>query len=864
MTTPSSVVFLESDGAAIGRYPFMHGQRGTTFIQPHALIRDASSTTVDNIEHAKGEWKDVPMCVRDTILRLMRSSSSSTSTQAEDHFYPQQHQGSSRSGSLLSIPLSARGGATSSTPRTGQQPLSARGERPLSARGAASERPGSSQRRISFIASEGLPNRRRTPSSGPAAVSKSRTAPVTIYSSGNFDDHNNTIAVAGHVPHLSPMVERVLARSSSNTASPQRGAAATQQPTSSSPHHSQGAGAASAPPPQKSYNNSPFGGAHHHPYESPEKQSARTNVGGDDACHVPSQQQQRVVSPRRSPVNHPPQLIQGTWRPAGVVQPYESTEPFGSNASDGRSAKPKQQRALALSNLMTFHRGIERMKTDHETLLASQMITAMALAGPRKNTTATTSPRGHQGPTEGQKKAVDDVGYLLKALTEASVELVAQFASDEEKRYLGLHSHKYQTRAERQSSYQYTAPPSAVERKLKMPGNGGPQRLPPGPYSEHLATEEAAFHEAHSSPSFGPKANASTAGATLDSPHRPPQRLPSKALTSPVRSPRSATPSVPVKHSSSGSMRQPAANDFAVTSGEVDAQRDESDTALTSTNDQLKITLPPQKWNSQSPATALPSPPDPAPQASSNLTLSVPPPQQPETMDHPQQRNQPITGQRKDATDTSSSSSTSSIEQVVRPKRNATRQPSPNIRAEMPSTSAVISQPPPRSLSSSHRSPSIPEPVVSVAPATVPQESRLLQPTITAGPQLIPSAGPPAVPVSATNSAVAAGGVTPALPSNIRLVKRLVPTPNAMQHTISPPAPSTTAAAFVPRNTTTTPNTSSPAVAVPATTAMNSFLPTSTPPLAVFWQQALIEPLLCRVLGEAAAIDARSTSHILG
>jgi hypothetical protein len=523
MTTPPSVVF--TDNGAIDRHPFLYGRRGTTFVQSQSYPsrqqtpRSCSgSTTVESIEHGAGEWKDVPLCVRDTILRLLKSADEQ--------------------------PLVVNSRSASTQPvRVSSRPPSARGDR------------SASTNRVSFIASEGLPPRRRTPLStrparntggGPAQQSALRETEATTVSA-----------------HLSPMVERVLARSSQQSppraaVSPVRGTHATIAPT-------------------KAQSNSPFGA---HPYETPEKSREPVHERAGP---------KRTVSPRRSPVRNPTQ--HGAWKPAGAIQAYEPTEPFGTNAADGRTTKTsKSLRALALSNLMTFHNGVDRMKTDHESLLAGQLMTAMQQGGRRAGLThplpTTTSPHEqatpkplHQGPTEGQRKALDDVGFLLRALHEASIELVAQFASDEEKRFLGLHSHKYQTRAERQSSYQYTA----VDRKLRMSTEGHASGGLPktGSYSQHLA-QEASYQQCRSvgSASFGPSAHPGDSNC-------PPPRLPSKVMLSPLKSPRSAPPSVPQRHSSSSSLNknQNVSTDFVT--GAVDLRNvDDSESTLTSTIDE--------------------------------------------------------------------------------------------------------------------------------------------------------------------------------------------------------------------------------------------------------------------------------------
>lgn len=73
-------------------------------------------------------------------------------------------------------------------------------------------------------------------------------------------------------------------------------------------------------------------------------------------------------------------------------------------------------------------------------------------------------------PTEEQLAALNGVTDALSALREACVELVASYLTPEEKRHLGVDTNLFQTRAERSSTYQYSASPKQPWKPQKRTG----------------------------------------------------------------------------------------------------------------------------------------------------------------------------------------------------------------------------------------------------------------------------------------------------------------------------------------------------------------------------------------------------------
>jgi hypothetical protein len=73
-------------------------------------------------------------------------------------------------------------------------------------------------------------------------------------------------------------------------------------------------------------------------------------------------------------------------------------------------------------------------------------------------------------PTPSQQAAMTAVDNALEALHDACHELVAAYLTPEEKRYLGIDTHLFQTSAERKSTYQYA--PAATRGKAKPAQQG--------------------------------------------------------------------------------------------------------------------------------------------------------------------------------------------------------------------------------------------------------------------------------------------------------------------------------------------------------------------------------------------------------
>ncbi|CCW64222.1 unnamed protein product [Phytomonas sp. EM1] len=66
-------------------------------------------------------------------------------------------------------------------------------------------------------------------------------------------------------------------------------------------------------------------------------------------------------------------------------------------------------------------------------------------------------------PVDQQEKALNDVVCALATLHDACVELVSAYLTPEEKRFLGVNSHVFQTREAKASTYQYMSPSTTAK-----------------------------------------------------------------------------------------------------------------------------------------------------------------------------------------------------------------------------------------------------------------------------------------------------------------------------------------------------------------------------------------------------------------
>ncbi|RNF10425.1 hypothetical protein TraAM80_01598 [Trypanosoma rangeli] len=118
--------------------------------------------------------------------------------------------------------------------------------------------------------------------------------------------------------------------------------------------------------------------------------------------------------------------------------------------------------------LLRVHCEIDRLHAEADTWFVKSIYDAMRLDLRRaKDVYGEVKPLPH--PTKEQEQALAAFAEGLAVLQEATVELVSTFLSQEEKRFLGVDTHKYQTRTQRSSTYQY-APATGAKRKEQATG----------------------------------------------------------------------------------------------------------------------------------------------------------------------------------------------------------------------------------------------------------------------------------------------------------------------------------------------------------------------------------------------------------
>ena len=125
------------------------------------------------------------------------------------------------------------------------------------------------------------------------------------------------------------------------------------------------------------------------------------------------------------------------------------------------SAEAARLRSAAISDLLTLHSNVSRMLTDFSRLVAESVIGVIPL-DPRHHLPGAASQGGDLPLAAAQRAAVADVVTHLAQLDESTRECVAQILTQEEKRFHGLNTHKYQTGEEKAASYQYAGQTAAA------------------------------------------------------------------------------------------------------------------------------------------------------------------------------------------------------------------------------------------------------------------------------------------------------------------------------------------------------------------------------------------------------------------
>ncbi|RNF13055.1 uncharacterized protein Tco025E_06362 [Trypanosoma conorhini] len=161
--------------------------------------------------------------------------------------------------------------------------------------------------------------------------------------------------------------------------------------------------------------------------------------------------------------------------------------------------------------LLRVHCEIERLQGEADAWLVKSVYDAMRLDLRRaKDVYGEVKPLPH--PTEEQEQALAAFAEGLAVLQDATVELVATFLSPEEKRFLGVDTHKYQTRAQRSTTYQY-APAAETKRRGQATGKRASECV--------SATTEAEDAARHKSPRNGSRGVASAPATATAAAPRP-------------------------------------------------------------------------------------------------------------------------------------------------------------------------------------------------------------------------------------------------------------------------------------------------------------------------------------------------------
>eukprot|EP00796_Vickermania_ingenoplastis_P010763 gene10763-7491_t len=230
----------------------------------------------------------------------------------------------------------------------------------------------------------------------------------------------------------------------------------------------------------------------------------------------------------------------------------------------GRSEEPAEMtisttervryRNEVTGKVLEFVRGVSEMY-DCRQRMEQEVLNAMCV-DPRHTSEHQSVVRVARKPTGEQRVALNAVVTSLELLQGACVELVASYLTPEEKRYLGLNTHYFQSRKERETAYQYVGRQPKPKPKPKPPhldlGQTTERRSRRGTEettrSEQRPTPPAATRR-HPHPSAAMNPSSDATRRSSDSVRAPlPQTRTSKKLPAPA--PRQPTPPPPSPPSS--------------------------------------------------------------------------------------------------------------------------------------------------------------------------------------------------------------------------------------------------------------------------------------------------------------------------
>lgn len=182
----------------------------------------------------------------------------------------------------------------------------------------------------------------------------------------------------------------------------------------------------------------------------------RTQLPGDTSSSVPG------VTRRTSSGE---QTSRRTHNTAGVVQPINM------EASKIKRVECIRHRREVTDALLHMVEAVKMLSKEVDTTVVKSVADAMRL-DPRRAKDVRGEVTPVASPSEEQQEALKGLSNSVRWLTNATNELVAVFLTPEEKRFLGLNTHRLQTRKERSTTYQYA--------KTYRRRDGGLPPPPPG------------------------------------------------------------------------------------------------------------------------------------------------------------------------------------------------------------------------------------------------------------------------------------------------------------------------------------------------------------------------------------------------
>nr|CCC92712.1 conserved hypothetical protein [Trypanosoma congolense IL3000] len=194
--------------------------------------------------------------------------------------------------------------------------------------------------------------------------------------------------------------------------------------------------------------------------------------GACDGKHTKENRSTRRADSDKSSSEHEsPNELQASQKPLGRGRTVRPVDMSGPKVKRVECVRHRKEVSAMLVRLVNVIIGVGE---DVQNTLLKELSDAMRMDVRRaREMKDGVVPRS--SPSEEQSSALNEFAKAIDSLIEASRELVASFFTSEEKLFLGIDTHRYQTRKERATTYQYLEKKSKKHNQSSANGGDGDQ-----------------------------------------------------------------------------------------------------------------------------------------------------------------------------------------------------------------------------------------------------------------------------------------------------------------------------------------------------------------------------------------------------